>query len=182
VITLCHGGVLANWQNRLSASAALTVARLLIANCGHGEITISGYICDMCIRWMGLEKFTNDENLMRAGHYNRQITIERKAGWRRRNAIRHWKPFVWVPLVALARQARPVAERFPTLRFRTPCRAGLKRLTQGLASGGANQSRWQAEDGVMTSTPAWRVTVHGDTDVIYSIVGGPAEVGGLQSA
>lgn len=124
----------------------------------------------MCIRWMAGE-FTNDEHLMRA-NYNRQITIERKQV--AQETQYGTETVVWVPLVALP-GSPTVAERFyAEIHDTLPSRS--EAVTQGLEIA-RNQTRcrlrWRND-----IDSSMRVTVHGESDVQYSIIGGPAEVGG----
>lgn len=87
-------------------------------------------------------------------------------------------PGPWEPLVALP-GSPPVAQKFwAEVQDALPSRSEAVR--QGLAQA-RNQvrlrMRWRGD-----ITSAMRVTVHGDSDVVYQIVGGPAEIGGRKVA
>jgi len=80
----------------------------------------------------------------------------------------------WAPLVAVA-GSPPVAEKWwAEVQDALPSRSEAVR--QGLTQA-RNQTRlrmrWRDD-----ITSAMRVTVHGEADVLYQIVGGPAEIGG----
>ena len=109
---------------------------------------------------------------MRAGTLNREITVEKQQVTQDPN---YGTDLIsWVPLVALP-GSPVIAERFPAeVQDVPPGRA--ESVALGLSEA-RNQTRirlrWR-DDIVSTM----RVTVHGDSDVIYQIVGGPAEVEG----
>jgi head-tail adaptor len=87
-------------------------------------------------------------------------------------------PGPWEPLVSRP-GSPPVAVRWRAeVQDVLPSRSEAVR--QGLAQA-RNQvrlrMRWRGD-----ITSAMRVTVHGDSDVVYQIVGGPAEIGGRKVA
>jgi len=107
-----------------------------------------------------------------AGKLDRQISIERKQVTQ--DPIFGTEIVSWVPLVAQA-GSPTIAERFwAEVQDVMPSRAEV--VQQGLTIA-RNQTRirlrWR--DDIDSSM---RVTVHGDTDTVYSIVGGPAEIDG----
>ncbi len=108
---------------------------------------------------------------MRAGGLQRQVTIERKVTG---TDPTYGTPTVtWVPLVALP-GSPVVAERFAAeLQDVLPSRS--EALAQGLEVA-RNQTRLRMRwrDDIDSSM---RVTVHGDSDTVYQIIGGPAEFG-----
>jgi SPP1 family predicted phage head-tail adaptor len=112
---------------------------------------------------------------MRAGRMDRQVTIEKKETTQDPT---YGTPIVtWVPLVALP-GSPVVAERFwAEVQDALPSRS--EAVTQGLAVA-RNQTRlrmrWRGD-----INSSMRVTVHGDSDVIYQIVGGPADIDGRKS-
>jgi head-tail adaptor len=109
---------------------------------------------------------------MRAGGLDRQITIEKKSVTQ--DSQYNTDVVTWVPLVVAA-GSPAVAERFwAQVQDVMPSRS--ESVRQGLAMA-RNQTRirmrWRNDiDSTM------RVTVHGDTDTVYQIVGGPAEIEG----
>lgn len=109
---------------------------------------------------------------MRAGQLDRWVTIEKKSVTR--DPDFGTEVITWVPLVALP-GSPVVAERFRAeIQDALPSRS--EAVTQGLAVA-RNQTRlrmrWRDD-----ITSDMRVTVHGDTDVVYQIVGGPAQIEG----
>jgi len=110
--------------------------------------------------------------MTRAGSLDRQITIERKQVSIDPNF--GTEIVTWIPLVA-APGSPAVAERFRAeVQDALPSRS--EAVTQGLAIA-RNQSRLRMRwrDDIDSSM---RVTVHGDSDTVYQIVGGPAEIDG----
>jgi SPP1 family predicted phage head-tail adaptor len=106
-----------------------------------------------------------------AGKLNRQISIERKSVTQ--DATYGSDIVTWVPLSPIG--SPPVVERFwAEVQDALPSRS--EAVTQGLAVA-RNQTRirFRWRDDVDSSM---RVTVHGDTDTVYQIVGGPAEIDG----
>lgn len=84
----------------------------------------------------------------------------------------------WSPLVRDGVGSPIIGVRFwAEIQDALPSRS--EAVTQGLALA-RNQTRlrmrWRSD-----VTSAMRVTVHGDTDTVYQIVGGPAEIGGRKS-
>lgn len=108
---------------------------------------------------------------MRAGQLDRQITIERKQATV--DPTYGTELITWVPLVAQA-GSPTVAQRFwAQVQDVLPSRSEV--VTQGLAVA-RNQSRLRMRyRGDVTSD--MRVTVHGATDVVMQIVGGPSVLG-----
>ena len=109
---------------------------------------------------------------MRAGRLDRLITIEKKEVTV--DPVYGSELVTWVALSYLP-GSPPVAERFAAeIQDALPSRS--EAVQQGLAIG-RNQTRcrirWRGD--VDSSR---RVTLHGDTDQVYQIVGGPAEIDG----
>lgn len=109
---------------------------------------------------------------MRAGRMNRQITVQRKQTGQ--EAVYGTQTVTWVPLVYLP-GSPAVAERFDAeVMDVMPSRN--ESVSQGLAVA-KNMTRirlrWRSD-----IDSSMRVVVHGDSDVTYQIVGGPAEVFG----
>jgi SPP1 family predicted phage head-tail adaptor len=106
---------------------------------------------------------------------DRIITIEKKETTQ---DATYGTPIVtWVPLVALP-GSPVVAERFwAEVQDALPSRS--EAVTQGLAVA-RNQTRLRMRwrDDINSSM---RVTVHGDSDTVYQIVGGPADIDGRKS-
>jgi len=110
-----------------------------------------------------------------AGKLDRQISVERKQVVQ--DPIFGTEIVSWVPLVAQA-GSPTIAERFwAEVQDAIPSRS--EAVTQGLTVA-RNQTRvrFRWRDDVDSSM---RVTVHGDSDVVYSIVGGPSEIDGRKS-
>ena len=109
---------------------------------------------------------------MRAGGLDRQITIERKQVTQ--DSSYGTEIITWVPLVAMV-GSPTVARRFwAEVQDVLPSRD--ESVLQGLATGRRRtriRLRWRAD-----ITSAMRVTVHGDVDTVYQIIGGPAEIEG----
>lgn len=110
--------------------------------------------------------------MIQAGKMDRQITI-----WRKQVTVdpTYGTELVdWVPLVALP-GSPTIPERFwAEIQDALPSRS--EAVTQGLLVA-RNQTRLRMRwrDDIDSSM---RVTVHGDTDQIYQIVGGPADIAG----
>ena len=107
-----------------------------------------------------------------AGTLNRLITIERKQVVQ--DASYGTEVITWVPLAVLP-GSPAVAERFwAEVQDALPSRS--ESVQQGLAVA-RNQTRirirWRSD-----VDSSMRITVHGDIDVVYQIVGGPAEIRG----
>jgi head-tail adaptor len=100
---------------------------------------------------------------MDAGKLDRRITIERK--------VVTQDPTYGTELIAWT----TVADRVPAeIQDALPSRAESVVLGAGVARSQTRcRLRWRGD-----IDSSMRVTVHGDTDVIYQIVGGPAEIGG----
>ena len=113
--------------------------------------------------------------MTRAGSMSRQITIEKKQVTV--DSTYGTELVAWVPLVAEAGSPTVAVRFWAEVQDALPSRS--EAVTQGLAMA-RNQSRlrmrWRSD-----VTSAMRVIVHGDTDVTYSIVGGPAEIDGRKS-
>lgn len=109
---------------------------------------------------------------MRAGTHDREISIHKKSVTP--DATYGTEVITWVPLVALPGQPT-VAER-----FRAEVQDALPSRSEAVGLGlvtARNQTRirmrWRRD-----VTSDMRITVHGDVDVIYQIVGGPADIEG----
>lgn len=116
---------------------------------------------------------------MRAGDLDREVSIWRRAvsgdpEYQAPETGFGTERVVWLPLVPLA--GSPLAgERFPAqVQDALPSRS--EAVVQGLqVARNQTRIRMRYRNDV---TSAMRVIVHGDTDVTYQIVGGPAEIGG----
>ena len=107
-----------------------------------------------------------------AGTLTRLITVERQQIVQ--DANYGSQVVTWVPLAVLP-GSPPVAERFwAEVQDALPSRS--ESVMQGVAVA-RNQTRvrirWRSD-----IDSSMRITVHGDADVIYQIVGGPAEIRG----
>jgi head-tail adaptor len=107
-----------------------------------------------------------------AGTLTRLITIEQKQATQ--DTQYGTQVITWVPLAVLP-GSPPVAERFwAEVQDALPSRS--ESVMQGLAVA-RNQTRirirWRND-----IDSSMRITVHGDTDVVYQIIGGPAEIRG----
>jgi len=107
-----------------------------------------------------------------AGTLTRLITIEHKQATQ--DTQYGTQVITWVPLAVLP-GSPPVAERFwAEVQDALPSRS--ESVMQGLAVA-RNQTRvrirWRSD-----IDSSMRITVHGDTDVVYQIIGGPAEIRG----
>ena len=107
-----------------------------------------------------------------AGTLTRLITVEQKQVVQ--DANYGSQVVTWVPLAVLP-GSPPVAERFwAEVQDALPSRS--ESVMQGLAVA-RNQTRirirWRSD-----IDSSMRITVHGDADVVYQIVGGPAEIRG----
>lgn len=112
---------------------------------------------------------------MSLGKYDQQITISRPTTL---DGEFGPQPGPWVPLVALP-GSPTVAERFyAEMQDVMPSRS--EAVKQGLAVA-RNQTRCRLpwRDDVDSSM---RVTWHRETDVVYAIVGGPADIGKRKEA
>lgn len=103
---------------------------------------------------------------------DRQITIKQKSVTQ--NSTFGTEVVTWVPLSYLP-GSPAVAERYwAEIQDALPSRSEAVRQGLNVAR---NQSRcrirWRSD-----VDSSMRVTVHGDSDVDYAIVGGPAEIGG----
>lgn len=107
-----------------------------------------------------------------AGKLNRQITIERKQVTQ--DATFGTEVVTWIPLEAEAGSPTVAVKFWAEVMDALPSRA--EAVTQGLQVA-RNQTRvrlrWR--DDIDSSM---RVTLHGDTDRVMQIVGGPAEIDG----
>lgn len=108
---------------------------------------------------------------MRSGMFDREITIERPTNTQ--DSTYGTNQTTWVPL-AYAPGSPAVAQRFPAqIQDVLPSRD--ESVQQGLNIGRrATRCRLRWRNDVDSSM---RVTVHGDSDQVYRIIGGPAEVG-----
>ncbi len=109
---------------------------------------------------------------MRAGEFDIQVTVERKAisqeGDYNSNVI------AWVPLAVLPGSPE-VAEKF-WAQVQDVLPSKSESVTQGLAMA-KNQTRVRLRFRSDIDS-SMRIVVHYDTDVIYQIIGGPAQIGG----
>ena len=112
---------------------------------------------------------------MRAGSLSRQCTI-----WQKQTTVDpvYGTELVsWVPLVAEAGSPTVAVRFWGEKQDALPSRS--EAVTQGLVVG-RNQVRWRMRwRGDIESS--MKVTIHGDSDVDYQIVGGPAEIDGRKS-
>ncbi len=109
---------------------------------------------------------------MRAGALSRQCTVEKKQTTV--DPTYGTELVTWVPLVAEAGSPTVAVRFWAEVQDVLPSRS--EAVTQGLAVARALtrcRLRWRAD-----IDSSMRVTVHGDSDQIYSIVGGPAEAAG----
>lgn len=106
---------------------------------------------------------------------DRQITVEKPGTGR--DPLYNTPTGDWEPLSILPGSPE-VAERFwAEVRDVMPSRD--EALRQGLQVGRkATRIRLRWRDDIDASM---RVTVHGDTDTVYQIIGGPAEIGGRKA-
>jgi head-tail adaptor len=103
---------------------------------------------------------------------DRQITIERKQITL--DPVYGTELVTWIPLVAEAGSPTVAARFWAEVQDALPSRS--ESVTQGLqVARNQTRIRFRWRDDVDSSM---RVTVHGDSDVVYSIVGGPAEIDG----
>ena len=108
---------------------------------------------------------------MRAGGLDRQITIEQKSVTV--DATYGTEIITWIPLVAEAGSPTVAVRFWANVQDALPSRS--EAVTQGLAVA-RNQTRLRMRYR-SDVTSDMRVTIHGDTDTVYQIVGGPAEIG-----
>ena len=112
--------------------------------------------------------------MMRAGQLDREITIERKHVTQ--DATYGTEVITWVPLVAQV-GSPVVAQRFcAQVQDALPSRS--ERVKLGLEQA-HNRTRLRMRYRTDIDS-SMRVTVHGETDVVYQIVGGPAMIEGRQ--
>lgn len=109
---------------------------------------------------------------MQSGKLDRRATFERRAVTQ--DAVYGTDVITWVPVAYLPGSPQ-IAEKFwVELQDALPSRS--ESVKQGLAQA-RNQTRlrmrWRAD-----IDSSQRVTVHGDSDVVYQVVAGPAEIGG----
>ena len=106
---------------------------------------------------------------------NRRITIERKTTTQ--DAVYGTPIVTWVPLVTEVGSPAVAAKFWAEVQDVLPSRSEAVR--QGLEVG-RNQSRvrmrWRDD-----IDQSMRMTLHGDSDVIYQIVAGPAEIKGRKN-
>lgn len=106
---------------------------------------------------------------------NRQISIERKSVTQ--DSTYGTETVAWVPLVAAA-GSPVVAERFwAEVQDALPSRS--ESVRNGLAVA-KNQTRIRMRHRSDVDS-TMRITVHGSADVIFQIIGGPAEIGGRKA-
>jgi hypothetical protein len=119
---------------------------------------------------------------VKAGLLDREVSIWRKATsadpeWQTPDATYGTERVVWLPLVPLA--GSPLTgERFPAeVQDALPSRS--EGVVQGMRvsrQGTRIRMRYRTD-----ITADMRVIVHGDADVTYQIIGGPAEIGGRKN-
>ena len=113
--------------------------------------------------------------MSQAGKFDRQISIERKQVTL--DPVYGTELVTWIPLVAEAGSPTVAVRFWAEVQDALPSKA--EAVTQGLTVA-RNQTRirmrWR--DDIDSSM---RVTVHGDSDVLYQIVGGPADIDGRKS-
>lgn len=109
---------------------------------------------------------------MRASELDRQVTIERPV--KVQDATYGTDVVVWAPLVAQPGSPVVAVRFWAQVQDALPSKS--ESVTQGLEVA-RNQSRLRMRYRADV-TSDMRVTVHGETDVVYQIVGGPAEIGG----
>jgi head-tail adaptor len=109
---------------------------------------------------------------MAAGRLTRLITIERKQVTQ--DTQYGTEIITWVPLAVLPGSPAVVEQFWAEVQDALPSRS--ESVLQGLAVA-RNQTRirirWRSD-----IDSSMRITVHGDTDVMYQIIGGPAEIRG----
>lgn len=117
---------------------------------------------------------------MRAGYLDREITIERKAisgdpEYTVPDSVYGTENVRWVPLDGYQVGSPQIGVRFRAqVRAVPPSRSEAVRLGLNVARDQMIiRLRWRND-----ITSAMRVTLHGDSDIVYQIVGGPAEVEG----
>ena len=112
---------------------------------------------------------------MRAGRMDRQISVERKQVTL--DPVYGTELVSWVPLVAEPGSPTVAVRFWAEVQDALPSKA--ESVTSGLAVA-RNQTRirmrWRSD-----IDSSMRVTVHGDTDVVMQIVGGPADIDGRKS-
>ncbi len=111
--------------------------------------------------------------MARAGSLDRMVTVEYPV--KTQDAVYGTELITWLPLVRDGVGSPIIGVRFwAEVQDALPSRS--EAVTQGLAVA-RNQTRMRLRwrDDI---TSAMRVTLHGDTDTIYQIVGGPADFGG----
>ena len=108
---------------------------------------------------------------MRAGQLDRRITIERKVVTQ--DATYGSEIITWTPLVVLPGSPTVAASLWANVVDVQPSRS--EAVKQGL-SVATNQTRVTIRYRSDVDS-SMRITVHGDTDVVYQIVGGPAMLG-----
>jgi head-tail adaptor len=108
---------------------------------------------------------------MRTGQLDRRVTIEKKVVTQ--DATYGTETITWTPLVVLPGSPTVAAPFWANVVDVQPSRS--ESVKQGLALA-RNQTRvtLRYRSDVDSSM---RITVHGDSDVVYQIVGGPAMIG-----
>lgn len=109
---------------------------------------------------------------MRAGGLSRQITVEMKQI--SIDPTYGTELITWVPLVADAGSPTVAVRFWAEVQDVLPSRD--ERLTQGVSiATNRTRIRMRWRNDIDSSA---RITVHGDTNVLYQIVGGPVEIEG----
>ncbi len=112
---------------------------------------------------------------MSIAQHNCQISVERKSITQ--DANDGTDIIAWVPLVAIA-GSPVIAERWwAEVQDTMPSRS--EAVKNGLAMArGQTRIRLRYRNDIDSSM---RITVHRDSDVVYQIIGGPAQIGGRKS-
>lgn len=108
---------------------------------------------------------------MRAGRMDKRITVERKSATQ--DATYGTEVVTWVPLVYAAGSPSVAQKFWAEVTDVMPSRS--ESVKQGLDLA-RNQTRIRLRYRSDIDS-SMRVTVHGATDVVFQIVGGPAEIG-----
>lgn len=113
---------------------------------------------------------------MRSRAFNRQITIEKRQTTQ--NSQYGTEVNTWVPLSAQPGSPTIAVRFWAEVQDFLPSRS--EAVTQGIqVARNQTRLRMRYRDDVDSTM---RVIVHGDADVYYSIVGGPAEIAGRKGA
>lgn len=105
------------------------------------------------------------------GWVRRLITIEQPVG--STDTATGTEEVTWAPLVEFEGSPQEGEKFWALWRDIRPGREATQNGLTLAKNRAECRIRWRED-----VTAAMRVTVHGDTDVVYSIIGGPSEVGG----